>query len=220
MTSAEVTAYSYLALGDSYTIGEGVLISESFPYQLVQSLRREGISFYSPELVAKTGWTTDELGDAMDHYRFLTVYDFVTLLVGVNNQYRGRSVENYSREFEILLNRAIHLSGDRAEHVLVISIPDWSATPFAMTKFPGEKSRDRERVSEEIDDYNRVNRKISESLGVHYLDITPSSREATENSSLIASDGLHPSGLEYQRWAQKLKSIILNILGKTIPGHG
>jgi lysophospholipase L1-like esterase len=192
-------AYTYLALGDSYTIGEGVPVYESFPYQLVQMLRNAGHQFAAPEIVAKTGWTTDELSAGIVNTKFLTRYDFVTLLIGVNNQYRGRTVDEYEGQFEDLLKRAIQFAGTEVLHVVVLSIPDWGATPFAA-------SADRDKVAREIDDYNSVNKRIAAKYGVNYLDITPGTRDVTEE--MLAADKLHPSGKEYRRWAMEVMQII------------
>jgi lysophospholipase L1-like esterase len=193
--------YSYLALGDSYTIGESVLLTENFPSQTVQLLRKAGHDFYAPEIIAKTGWTTDELQAAIDTHHFRTRYDFVSLLIGVNNQYRGRSVAEYEKEFTALLKQAIQFAGNDTAHVAVISIPDWGVTPFA-------EGRDRQQVAREIDAYNRINKKVSGELGVHYIDITPWTREAAANPALLAADGLHPSSKEYLRWSEKLADFI------------
>src|ERR1700712_5171439 len=125
--------YSYLALGDSYTIGTSVLLKDSFPYQTVNNLRQKGFNFSGPELLASEGWTTDELELHMKKYRFLPSYDYITLLIGVNNQFRVRSVEEYKLEFERLLIRIINLSKDKPEHIIVISIPDYGITPYAAT---------------------------------------------------------------------------------------
>jgi hypothetical protein len=194
-------SYTYLALGDSYTIGESVLLTQSFPYQLVQLLRRKGHSFTAPEIIAKTGWTTDELVSGMEGFEFLNKYDFVTLLIGVNNQYRGRSVEEYTTEFEKILEKAIALA-EKKSHVIVVSIPDYSVTPFS-------KDKDPEKTSHEIDVFNAVNKALSVQYKVQYVEITQESREALENPALIAADGLHPSPLEYEKWAQKLALIII-----------
>jgi len=199
--------YSYLALGDSYTIGEAVLITENFPYQTVQLLREKGTPFYAPEIIARTGWTTDELQAAIDKHRFLTAYDFVSLLIGVNNQYRGRSAVEYLPEFENLLRQAIRFAGGKADHVLVISIPDWGATPFAA-------DRDRKRIMEEIDAYNMVNKQLAEEYGTHYIDITPGSREALEKPELVAEDKLHPSALEYKKWSKIISDLIFSSLAQ------
>ena len=194
-------AYSYLALGDSYTIGQSVLSSENFPNQSVQLLNQQNYDFKSPEILATTGWTTDELQNNINKHTFTPPYDFVSLLIGVNNQYRGYPVENYKPEFESLLKQAIQFAGGKADHVIVLSIPDWGVTPFA-------NGRDRAQIAKEIDVYNAANKTISENYKVHYIDITPWTREAATDLSLIAGDGLHPSANEYARWAQKVFATI------------
>ena len=193
--------YSYLALGDSYTIGQSVMPSENFPNQTVQLLNQQNYNFKSPEILATTGWTTDELQTNINNHTFTPPYDFVSLLIGVNNQYRGRTVENYKPEFESLLKQAIQFAGGNANRVIVVSIPDWGVTPFA-------NGRDRAQIAKEIDDYNAANRYISEIYKVHYIDITPDSREAATDPSLVAGDGLHPSAKEYAKWAQKVFAAI------------
>jgi lysophospholipase L1-like esterase len=185
---------TYLALGDSYTIGEGVPVHDNFPYQAVQLLRGNGLSFCAPEIVAKTGWTTDELQSGIRGKKLLSRYDIVTLLIGVNNQYRGRAVDAYAPEFEDLLKQAIAFAGGDARRVAVLSIPDWGATPFAA-------GRDRVAISAGIDAFNAVNRRIALQHGAYYIDITPGTREATTDGSLVAQDKLHPSGKEYAKWA-------------------
>jgi len=199
--------HTYLALGDSYTIGESLPIHESFPYQLVQLLRKEDPGFSAPEIIARTGWTTDELDAAIRDYKFLGKYDFVSLLIGVNNQYRGRDVIEYKQQFEELLKKAIELANGKKDHVLVISIPDYSVTPFA-------KEKDRETIAREIDVYNGVNKALSIQYKVNYIDITPSTRKAAEHEDLIAADGLHPSSKEYAKWAKKLAPVMLQSLKK------
>jgi len=199
---AQDKALTFLALGDSYTIGESVPIYENFPYQTVQLLRKNGISVHAPEIVAKTGWTTDELMAGIDRTIFEKSYDIVTLLIGVNNQYRGKDPSTYEKEFEQLLNKAIAFAGGNKQHVFVLSIPDWGATPFAA-------SRDRIKIGNEIDLFNSINKKSTDAAGIAYISITEGSREATSNASLVAKDGLHPSGLEYGRWAKKLADTIL-----------
>ena len=190
-------AISYLALGDSYTVGESVPLYENFPYQLVQQLRKKGIRVSAPEIVAKTGWTTDELLSGINQTNFLPAYDFVTLLIGVNNQYRGRSIEEYAIQFETLLQKAIKFAKDKPSKVVVVSIPDWGATPFA-------KDRDTKKIATEIDAFNAVNKRIAIQYKVHYADITPGSRDALNDKDLVAKDGLHPSGKEYAKWAEKI----------------
>jgi lysophospholipase L1-like esterase len=201
LTDMTYLTYTYLALGDSYTIGESVLPNENFPNQTVQLMKKAGYDFNSPEIVAKTGWTTDELQTAINHHEFHPPYNFVTLLIGVNNQYRGRTTDNYKPEFENLLKKAIQFAAGKADHVIVVSIPDWGATPFA-------KGRDRSQIAREIDEYNAANKLIAESYKVHYVDITPGTREALTDPSLVAGDGLHPSAKEYSRWAEKIAAII------------
>jgi lysophospholipase L1-like esterase len=193
--------YTLLALGDSYTIGEGVLLHENFPYQVTVWLRKTGLNFQAPEIIAKTGWTTDELLAAINHHSFLPTYDFVTLLIGVNNQYRGRSPEEYKMEFESLLKQAIRFAGNKNDRVIVLSIPDWGATPFA-------EGRDRQKIASEIDAYNTANKAIAEMSGVHYINITPGTREVAGNPEWLAGDGLHPSAKEYARWATMIAPII------------
>jgi lysophospholipase L1-like esterase len=195
--SIQPTAKTYLALGDSYTIGESVALHESFPYQTVQRLRRDGLHMHAPEILAKTGWTTDELLQQIEATEFEQAYDMVSLLIGVNNQYRGKDSATYGQEFEVLLNKAIAFAGGNKQHVFVLSIPDWGATPFAANS-------DRVKIGKEIDLFNAINRKITDAHGVRYIAITEGSREATSNPLLVAKDGLHPSALEYGRWATKL----------------
>lgn len=197
--------YSLLSLGDSYTIGEGVPGYENFPAQAVQLLRKKGIYFYAPEIIAKTGWTTDELQLAIDQNIFLPSYDFVTLLIGVNNQYRGKKIGEYEAEFENLLKQALGFSGGRHQRVIVLSIPDWGVTPFAQGK-------NRVQIGKEIDAFNLVNQKIADNHKVFYMNITPSTREAAQDPLLLTTDGLHPSAKEYTRWAEKLVPIICSQL--------
>jgi lysophospholipase L1-like esterase len=198
---ATVKQYTYLALGDSYTIGEGVPVFHNFPGQTIQLLRNKGIDINAPEILAQTGWTTDELQKAMETYLFSrNGYDLVTLLIGVNNQYRGYPAGAYEAEFEALLHRAVTLARNQPGNVTVLSIPDWSVTPFA-------EGRDRNLIRKEIDDFNRINKKIATANQVHYLDITPGTREAASDPSLIAADGLHPSEHEYAKWAASLSRI-------------
>ena len=185
---------SYLALGDSYTIGESVPLHESFPYQVVQLLRKKGQEFSAPEIIAKTGWTTDELLSHLSTTRLLHSYQFVSLLIGVNNQYRKKSLDEYRQQFETLLKKSIRLAGNQSNKVIVVSIPDWGVTPYAA-------GRDVKKISEEIDDFNLVNKSIALLHHAHYIDITPGSREALTNKTLLASDELHPSAIEYSRWA-------------------
>ncbi|MBD8900472.1 SGNH/GDSL hydrolase family protein [Rhodanobacter sp. DHG33] len=185
---------TYLALGDSYTIGESVPAEGRWPAQLAAMLRTEGKALAEPGIVATTGWTTDELSAAMDDTSFAPHYDLVSLLIGVNNQYRGRSVDDYCEEFRALLQRAIALTGARAGRVLVLSIPDWGVTPFAR-----DSGRDTARIAAELDAYNAAAQAETLRLGAHWVDITPISRR---HPGLLADDGLHPSAAQYALWAQ------------------
>lgn len=178
----------YFAIGDSYTIGESVTPAERFPHQLAREL-----DLPEPLIIAKTGWTTDELGNALDAIRVAGPYDLVTLLIGVNNQYRGRDAEQYRGEFAELLQRAIGFAGGDAKKVVVVSIPDWGVTPFAA-------DRDRAKIASEIDRYNAVNREETVKAGARYVDITPVSRG--NDPALVAGDGLHPSGKQYAEWVK------------------
>ncbi|MEO8296025.1 MAG: SGNH/GDSL hydrolase family protein [Gemmatimonadota bacterium] len=184
-----------LCLGDSYTIGESVAGTERWPVQLVAQLRARGIDVPDPVIIAKTGWTTGDLNAAIDETQPQGPFELVTLLIGVNNQYRGLSPGEYRAEFRALLSRAIGFAGGRANHVIVLSIPDWGVTPFAA-------SRDRLRIGRDIDAYNSVNQEETARLGAAYVDITPISREAANAPSLTAPDGLHPSGEMYRLWAE------------------
>ena len=195
---------TYLALGDSYTIGESLPIYESYPYQTVQLLRGKGVQITAPEIIAKTGWTTDELAVAIDQTRLIEKYDYVSLLIGVNNQYRGRKSDEYAMQFEELLKRAISFSANGTSHVFVISMPDWGATPFA-------EGRDTKKIAEEINAFNDINKSISEKYGVAYIEITEGSRDAKKNPTLVARDKLHPSGTEYNKWANKLAEKIFEV---------
>lgn len=198
---------TYLALGDSYTIGESVPASERYPVQTVKLLESEGIYFGEPEIIATTGWTTADLLSAVNKTKFAQDYDIVTLLIGVNNQYQGRSKNEYEREFSELLNKSIQLAGNRPGRVVVLSIPDYSITPFA-------HSSDTVFIAAEIDSFNLINRKIASEHHVHYIDITIDSRKAASDPTLIANDGLHFSGKEYAVWAAKLGEFISKIINK------
>ena len=200
-----MTNFSYLALGDSYTIGEQVAFAENFPNQTVQLLRKTGFAFYAPEIIAKTGWTTDELIDAIENTITLETYDIVSLLIGVNNQYRGRSAAQYKIGFEDLLMRAIKFAGNNASHVFVLSIPDWGVTPFAV-------GRDNRQIAAEIDAYNLVCETAAALHKTNFINITTSQRADVNSTNFLAADGLHPSGIEYKKWADKLSDGIVKQL--------
>ncbi len=226
--------YSYLALGDSYTIGEQVLPEDNFPNQTVKIInktaeeatstplrttRRQGLqpltglqqnsddsyNFTPPKIIAQTGWTTDELDAAIGAASISKTYDIVSLLIGVNNQYRGRSADNFKMEFENLLQRAIGFAGNKPNHVFVLSIPDWGVTPFAA-------DRDGKMIADEIDAYNLVCEKSAAAFKTHFINITASQREDGGKTEFLAADGLHPSGKEYKKWADKFTDAILKEL--------
>lgn len=187
-------AARYLALGDSYTIGESVAVEGRWPVQLARLLRERGVKVAPPEIIARTGWTTGELSSAIDAANPSGPYEMVTLLIGVNNQYRGRPLDEYRPEFRALLERAIGFAGGTPARVVVLSIPDWGVTPFA-------EGRDRETIAREIDAYNAAKREITLSSGAHWVDVTPVSRERGAEAEMLAADGLHPSAEMYREWA-------------------
>lgn len=184
----------YLALGDSYTIGEGVPDSGRWPMQLAARLRAHGVTLDDPRIIATTGWTTDELAAAMDAATFEPPYDLVSLLIGVNNQYRGRGAEDYRAEFRRMLEHAISLAGHQPARVLVLSIPDWGTTPFAATS-----GRDVALIAQELDVYNAIASDEVKAAGAHWVDITGISRS---HAGLLADDGLHPSAAQYTLWME------------------
>jgi lysophospholipase L1-like esterase len=188
---------SYLALGDSYTIGESVTENQRWPVQLTKSLTSNGIAFSQPQIIAKTGWTTDELKAKIVSENITKKYDLVSLLIGVNNQYRGRSVEEFRKQYVDLLETAIQFSGNRPQYVFVVSIPDWGVTPFG-------RNSPKKSISEQIDLFNAIKKEETEKRGILFVDITPISRQAIKDPSLIAEDGLHPSGKMYQLWTEKI----------------
>jgi lysophospholipase L1-like esterase len=185
----------FLALGDSYTIGESVPAAERWPMQLARRLREAGVYMENPLIIAATGWTTDELADALAQRDPRGPFELVSLLIGVNNQYRGRDLEEYRAQFAALLQQAIGLAGGDPRRVLVLSIPDWGVTPFAANRHP-------EQIAGEINAFNAVNAEETARLGARYVDVTPSSRQATTDPNLIAGDGLHPSGKLYTAWTE------------------
>ncbi len=201
----------YLALGDSYTIGESVPAEERWPDQLARLLAadREGSLWEGIQidltLIARTGWTVKELWEGMQTNPPQGTYDLVTLLIGVNDQYRGAPVEGYRKDFHFLLGKAIQYAGGNPRKIIVLSIPDWSVTPFA-------RDRDPAQIAKAIGDFNAVNQEEAEKAGVYYVDITPISRRAVSDATLIASDGLHPSGKMYALWAQEVFPIASEIL--------
>jgi lysophospholipase L1-like esterase len=188
---------SYLALGDSYTIGESVGVEDRYPVQAMRMLHLTD----TPDIIATTGWTTADLLRALSAAKPATGYQVVSLLIGVNNQYQGRSQTEYGEQFTELLKAAIDLAGNRPSHVIVLSIPDYSVTPFA-------RQRDTAFIAAQIDSFNRVNNRIAADFKVNYLDITAESRKAASDLTLIAGDGLHFSGKEYGIWASMMAPVL------------
>ena len=193
----------YLALGDSYTIGESVPKEKSFPYQLAAKLNFAGIEMFPPEIIATTGWTTDELIKAINEKNLREKFDLVTLLIGVNNQYRGYSKGNYRKEFKDLLKAALLFADHKKSHVIVISIPDWGLTPFGL-----KSGRDIQKVSMQIKAFNAINEKEAIKAQVGYLDISKTSIIKAADLSFLSNDGLHPSEKLYDIWADELAKML------------
>lgn len=199
-TSGSVST-KFLALGDSYTIGESVDVKERWPVQLADALRGKGKKVDDPRIIGVTGWRTDQLKKAIEEANLQNDYGLVSLLIGVNNQYQKKSAESYAPEFEELLQMAIRLAGGKKENVFVVSIPDYGFTPFG-------KPRQTE-ISKAIDQFNLVNRTVTEKMGVRYINITDLTREGLAKPEWVAGDGLHPSGKMYAVWVDRiLKSLL------------
>lgn len=192
---------SLLCLGDSYTIGEGVPLHESFPYKLVQLLRANKHSFYAPEIVAKTGWTSFELIAHLAQIQLNKHYDFVTLLIGVNNQYRALHTTDFNNDFELLLKKAIDFAGGKTKNVVVVSIPDWGVTPFA-------QDRNTQQITNEINSFNGVCELMAQKYQTQYINITDETRLAKEDINLLTTDHLHYSGKEHLIWANKIFDVL------------
>ena len=190
----------YLALGDSYTIGESVPAEARWPMQLVEQLRRHGVVIDDPRIVAVTGWTTDELSAGMNRPRLALNYDLVTLQIGVNNQYRGRSAGEYRGEFSALLQRSIRLAGNHPGRVVVVSIPDWGVTRFGLAS-----GRDTAKIAHELDVFNAIARDEASRAGARFVDITGISRD---QPAMVADDGLHPSAAQYALWTRAIATTV------------
>ena len=188
----------YLALGDSYTIGESVSSDQNFPAQLVDSLKAAGVNVSSYKIIAQTGWTTRNLKTAIDAADLKDTFNLVSLLIGVNNQYQGGSIDVYKTEFMELAERAIELAGGKKENVFVVSIPDYGYTPFGQNN--------QANISKQIDEYNAINKRLSAGLGLKYCNITQISRRGLSEPDFVAGDGLHPSAKMYAQWVE----IIMN----------
>jgi len=195
-TNDNAVTTKFLALGDSYTIGESVQVTERWPEQLASALRAKGKKIDGPRIIGVTGWRTDQLKKAIEDAHLSNDYGMVSLLIGVNNQYQKKSAESYAPEFEELLNTAIRLAGGKKDNVFVISIPDYGYTPFG-------KPRQAE-ISAAIDQFNATNLAITKRLGVRYINITDLTRKGLENPEYVAGDGLHPSGKMYSLWVDRM----------------
>lgn len=193
----EQEGYSYLALGDSYTIGESVEPSERWPVQLKERLNERGIAVVAPKIIAKTGWTTGDLLNGMNsELEVQRDFDIVSILIGVNNQYQGRSINEYEEELRTIFRKAINHSKHLEKGVFAVSIPDYSVTPFGQNN--------AEQIHKEIDQFNAVFKRVAEDFNVDFYNITPVSRDAANNPDLIADDGLHPSPLMYRYWVDEI----------------
>lgn len=190
----------FLALGDSYTIGQSVSTAARWPVQLIDSLRAKGISCFDAQIIATTGWRTDDLEGAVERANLPNTYTLVSLLIGVNNYYQGKTVNSFVPEFTHLLNKAIALAGGNRNHVFVVSIPDYGYTPFGSSNQPA--------ISAGIDEYNSVSQRITQEKGITYITITDISRRGLAEPDLVATDGLHPSAKMYTEWVQRMLSKI------------
>lgn len=195
----------FLALGDSYTIGQGVDEKDRWPVQLEKELEKRGVEINTSNIIARTGWTTRDLINAIRSEAPDSTFNLVSLLIGVNNQYQGVSIDVYPNEFRSLLETALALCGGRREGVFVLSIPDYGYTPFGLWN--------QKTISAEIDRYNQINKQITNEMGIAYFDITPISREVVSKTSYLASDNLHPSGTMYERWVKLIaKRIDIDVI--------
>jgi len=195
-------SYSFLALGDSYTVGEGVSYEESWPSQFVDYALDRGIDFKNPELIAQTGWKTYDLLDAIKSSNLSVKYDFISLLIGVNNQFNSRPLSEFEDDLNEILTEINYLKKGNSK-VIVISIPDWGYSPYG-------SSYDRDRISDEIDQFNNILKKISEQNNLNFVDVTQISRLAIKEPNLISEDKLHPSGLMYLEWVEKIYESWIN----------
>lgn len=199
--------YTLLSLGDSYTIGESVSEADRWSVQLAGLLRKDSIDVANPDIIARTGWTTAELQEAIKASGNQKTYSLVSLLIGVNNQYSGQSQDRYRTEFRELLQTATKFAGGRAPHVFVLSIPDWGASPFA-------NGRNKAQITQEIDQFNAIAKSECQKAGIAFVDITSVSRSAAGDATQFANDGLHYSGKQMRGWAEKALPIVKEILQK------
>ena len=204
-TSPAVAPIAYLALGDSYTIGEGAQPADRWPVQLAGLARQQGLTLAEPDIIARTGWTTADLQGAIRDAHNQKTYGLVSLLIGVNNQYQGKPVAQYRTEFRELLATAIHFAGGRAGHVVVLSIPDWGQSPYAA-------GRDQAHIGVEIDQFNAVAHEECQHADVAFVDITPLTRSAADDATQFTADHLHYTGLQMRRWAEQALPVVQTLL--------
>lgn len=209
--AAPAVGIAFLALGDSYTIGEGVRTGARWPVQLAQMARAQGVPLQAPDLIARTGWTTAELQAAIVAAHNEQVYGLVSLLIGVNNQYRGQTVAQYRVEFRALLRTAVHFAGGQPQRVVVLSIPDWGQSPFA-----ARQGRDPARTAAEIDRFNAVARNECQQAGIAFVDITPLTRAAAGDATQFTRDGLHYAGLHLRQWAAQALPVVQTLLKQSV----
>lgn len=198
---------SYLALGDSYTIGQNVTADQRWPVLLVKDLKKNGKQVRRPDIIATTGWLTTHLIYSLNANPPVKRYDLVSLLIGVNNQYQGLSIEQYRKEFRELLTKCTAYTGGDSSKVFVLSIPDWGVT---LSTSPAN----RDRIAKDIDHFNEVAQEECTKQNILFIDITPISRQALDNPSMIASDGLHFSGKMHQLWVDKVSPIMQKRIGQ------
>jgi lysophospholipase L1-like esterase len=199
--------HGLLALGDSYTIGEGVEPADRWPSQLVRRLQQHDVELPEPTIIARTGWTTDELANAIAQAPPAGDHQLTTLLIGVNDQYRGRTLQSFEAGFAALLDRAVGFASGDPAHVIALSIPDWGVTPFA-------EGRDQPAIAEQIDAFNAAALARARHVGASWMDVTDSSRAMGTLPALVAADGLHPSAELYRRWVEMLLPLARRVLAR------
>ena len=205
--NADASTYSFLSLGDSYTIGESVSANYRWSVQLAGMLRKDGEDVGDPDIIARTGWTTEELQSAIKASGNQKIYNLVSLMIGVNNQYRGQSQDQYRTEFRELLQTATKFAGEKTAHVFVLSIPDWGASPYAA-------GQNKAKIAQEIDQFNAIAKDECQKAEIAYIDITSLSRSAAGDGSQFASDGLHYSDKQMKQWAEKALPVVKALLKK------
>ncbi|WP_052599759.1 SGNH/GDSL hydrolase family protein [Aureispira sp. CCB-QB1] len=204
-TQDKPAALSYLALGDSYTIGESITSNQRWPILLTEALQTKGYTFQTPDIIAQTGWRTDHLLNAMqEQLSSSQQYDLVSILIGVNNQFQNTSIQKYEQDLKILFDQAISQCKTGRNGVFVLSIPDYGATPYGLPR--------AKQIGKAIDEWNAVYQKIATMYQLPWFDITPISRTATKEKELIAKDGLHPSGKMYQLWVDAIVEKVIDCL--------